>query len=436
MERLRRIYIKYVGQNILSMIALSGYILIDTYFIAKALGSNGLAALNFSIPVFSIMNGLALMVGIGGATDFSVRKYIEKDHKSSFTHTCILGGIISLILMILGIFFSGHIAVIMGASGEALPLTIIYTKTLLTFTPFFVMNNILLAFIRNDGDPRLPMIAMITSSISNALLDYVFMFIFGWGMFGAVFATCLSPMIGLMITSTHIFRKKNTFLLGRVNIQIKKFRSITAYGFSSFIVEMASAISLTTFNLIILNLVGNIGVGAYGVVANIALITVAIFVGIAQGQQPLASKAFGMGNYKDCNKILKYSWMTTAVVAISIMTLVFLFAENIANLFNGEGNPELLSLATSGLRLYFMGFVFAGFNIISIAYLSAITKTRESMVLSILRSIVILVPVAIIASTLYKMDGVWLSFVLTEAIVFILLIMQLKKSFLQFSQKK
>lgn len=427
---IRKAYGKYVSQNVLSMVGFSLYVLGDTYFVAKALGSNGLAALNFSISIYHVLNGFGLMLAIGGGTDYSITKEREKDYKKSFTHTVFLGLIFSIISVISGAFFANPITKLLGSSGETYPLTSVYIRTILMFGPFFLFNNIMLAFIRNDGNPSLPMIAMLVSSIANVVLDYVFMFPLGMGMFGAAFATGLSPVIGLAINFTHILRKNNKFKLEKIKIKLIELRKIVAYGFSSFIVEMATSMSLITFNLVILGISGNIGVGAYGVVANVALIATAIFVGIAQGLQPLASRAYGLEENGICNKIFKYTWMTTGFFVMLIYGFVYLQSPNITAFFNSEGNIQLAEIATEGLVLYFIGYFFAGFNIVSIAYLSAIAKAKSAMTLSVLRSVVILVPMVILLSKLLGMRGVWFSYVVTELLVFVLMIYMVKRNWL------
>lgn len=421
MKGIKRDFAKYVSLNIMSMVALSCYILGDTYFVAKAMGSDGLAALNFCISIYSIINGFGLMIGIGGGTDFSLTHHKKEERNRSFTHSLFTGACAALFFVLIGIFFTRPLASVLGAEGNTLPLTVTYLRTILVFAPFFILNNISLAYIRNDNNPKLPMIAMITSSFSNIVLDYIFMFIFGWGMFGAAFATCLSAIISLAILSKH-FRTRATFAVEKIAISGKRILRMASYGFSSFIVEIASAISLITFNLIIMNLVGTIGVGAYGIVANIALIEVAIFVGISQGLQPLASKAYSKGNKKDLNYVIKASWITAGFVILLCYGAVYFFAEEIGNIFNSQRDPELLALAVEGLRVYFLGYFFAGFNIVTIAYYSAVLKTREAMTLSILRSIVLLIPMVFLLQYLLQMKGVWLSFVITELIVFILML--------------
>ena len=168
---------KYVSLNILGMIGVSFYILADTYYIAKALGATGIAALNFAIPVFSIILGIGLMIGIGGAARFGILKSRNK-HKEAeavFAGALKLGTLAGLLFAVLGLFGSKALSSILGADAVTLPLTHAYMATIMVFAPFFILNNTVLAFVRNDNNPRLAMLAMIGGSVSNVILDYIFL---------------------------------------------------------------------------------------------------------------------------------------------------------------------------------------------------------------------------------------------------------------------
>ena len=191
-------------------------------------------------------------------------------------------------------------------------------------------------------------------------------------------------------------------------------------GLSSLIGELTSAISLITFNLIILRIDGNTGVAAYGIVANVALIATSIFTGISQGIQPLSSEYYGKGDMTLVNRILRYSMTTTIIFAVLIYTTVYIFTNQIVAIFNSEHNMKLMIIASQGMKIYFLGYLFAGINIVSSAFFSSISIAKQGMTISILRSALILIPTVLLLSTIFKMDGIWYSFVITELVVFII----------------
>jgi putative MATE family efflux protein len=423
-ESIFKSFVKYVSLNILGMLGLSCYILADTFFVSKALGATGVAALNFSISIYSIIHGSGLMIGIGGATRYSILKSQMDDKKANIIFTtCIKLGIVTgIIFVIIGVFGSKSLALLFGADITTLQLTRTYMATILFFAPFFIMNNILLAFVRNDNNPKLSMIAMLTGSFSNIILDYIFMFPLGMGMFGAAFATGLAPIISIGIISIHFIKGKNNFSFIKCRVRWSIICDVISLGLAAFISEVSSAVVLITFNLVILGLQGNIGVASYGIVANIALVGISIFTGIAQGIQPLVSQGYGLGQHRVLKKVVAYALITSLSIAALIYFTVFIKADQIIGMFNSEQNLNITRIANIGLRIYFLGFFFAGINIIMAMYLSATERAKDAFVISIARGCIIIVPMVLLLSNLLNMSGVWLAFVLTEGVVTIMMI--------------
>ena len=416
-------FAKYASLNVLGMIGISGYILADTFFVSKALGPTGIAALNLAISIFSILQGIGLLIGMGGSTRFSILKSQKEDDKASivFSTSIKLGLLISLILFLVGLFGTRGLSLILGADSTTLPLTNTYLSTILIFSPFFILNNILLAFVRNDNKPKLSMIAMLIGSFSNIILDYLFLFPLGMGMFGAAFATSLAPIISICILLFPSIKRKNSFLLFLKNrIAWPLIPDIFKLGLSSFIAEVSSAVVLITFNLVILRIEGNLGVAAYGIVANLALIGTALFTGLAQGMQPLASRYYGSNQYPIAKKVWQYALQTSISLAIIIYVGVYNYSESIIDIFNSESNIAMAQMAETGLRIYFLGFLFVGTNIIASQFLSSVERTREAFIISISRGLIIIVPLVLILSKIWNMKGVWVAFVLTELLVTIL----------------
>lgn len=415
---LKKNYAKYVSLNVLGMIGISCYILADTFFISNALGALGLAALNFAIPIFSIINGIGLMSGMGGGTKYTIFKS-QNEHEQAniiFTHSIAIGLIAGFTLALIGLFFSSPIASLLGADHNTLSITNIYLKTVFCFAPFFILNNVLLAFVRNDGNPNLSMVAMLTGSISNIFLDYILIYPMNLGMFGAAFATGLSPIIGILILSFHFIFHKNHFKLKKCKMVFSYVTNILTLGVSAFITELSSGVVLITFNLVILQFEGNIGVAAYGIIANLALVIIAIFTGISQGLQPLLSNCYGLQEHDKVKELLRYGLTTTIVFALIVYVISLINIDFLISVFNSENNLRLHNLASTGIKLYFAGFFFAGFNIVVTTFFSAVNSPKQSFIISIIRGFIAIVPLVFILSIMFKMNGVWISFTVTEGI--------------------
>lgn len=203
-------FVRYSFFSVLGMLGISCYILADTFFVSSGLGTTGLAALNLAIPVYNFIHGSGLMLGMGGATKFSICKS-QKDNRNAniiFTNTISLAFIFALVFVITGLLLSNPLTSLLGGDTETFTMTNTYLKWLLLFAPAFIMNDVLLCFVRNDGKPQLSMLAMLTGSFSNIVLDYIFIFPLQMGIFGAVLATGFAPVISIVILSRHWLKKK------------------------------------------------------------------------------------------------------------------------------------------------------------------------------------------------------------------------------------
>ena len=205
-------FARYSTLNVLGMIGLSCYILADTFFVSRGLGENGLTALNLAIPVYSFIHGSGLMLGIGGATKYSIFKS-NKENKNAntiFTNTLCLATVLSIGFVLIGIFLSKSLTTALGADSDVFKMTNTYLQFILIFAPAFIMNDVLICFVRNDNSPKLSMYAMLGGSLSNIVLDYIFIFPLELGIFGAVFATGLAPIISMLILSLHRIKEKKS----------------------------------------------------------------------------------------------------------------------------------------------------------------------------------------------------------------------------------
>ncbi len=425
-----KIFTKYVSMNIMGMIALSCYILADTFFVANGIGPDGLTALNLAIPVYSFINGAGLMIGIGGSTRYSILKAGKKDREANqtFTYSLTVGAVLTIIFLIIGIGFSKKLTLILGADAVVFDMTHTYIKILLLFSPAFILNNIITCFVRNDGNPGLAMAAMTLGSFSNIIFDYIFIFPLQMGILGAVIATGFAPIIGLLVCSRHLLSADKDKLHPVCTASsLKPCIRLCSLGISALITEVASGVVMIVFNLIILRLSGNIGVAAYGIIANLSLVVTSIFTGIAQGIQPIISQAYGQSDHRTIRTYFCYSMVLSAILSILIYAIVTFRHVPLIAAFNETGNSNLFMIAKDGIFLYFTAFIFVGINIISSSLFGAANQPVPSFVLSILRGFVIIIPCVLVLSMLFDMTGVWISFPVAEAFTAIMALLFLKK---------
>lgn len=419
---------QYIAPNILAMVGMSCYILADTFFIATSQGTNGITALNLALPIYGLIFAIGSMIGTGSAIRYTLAKATgQQETKKYFSNALIWDAIVSVIFIAAGLFFPGQVMRVMGADAVIEAIGIPYIRIVLCFTPFFMMNYAFTAFVRNDNAPHIAMAATLLSSLFNIVFDYVFMFPLGMGMTGAALATAVSPIVSILICMVHYLSPKSSVSFHFMVPSVKMLISSCSLGVVAFVGEIASAVTTMVFNFVLLGLDGNTAVAAYGVIANTALVGTAIFNGVSQGLQPLASEAHARGEEHEKHQILVKSIVTGIALAIVLIAGVWFFASDITSAFNSEQSAQLAAYAIPGIRIYFIGFFAAGINIICAGFLSATDHAKESSIVAISRGIIAIIIFALVLPTFLGITGVWLAFPAAEAVTLLLAIFMTKR---------
>lgn len=431
-QNLLRSFFRYVSMSICSMLAISCYVLADTYFIAGGVGSAGLAALNIAIPAYMVISACGLLLGMGGATLFSIemgRKSLPEILQSIFTTVVLLGMGVGIVLTLLGWAVPEPIAHALGATGRIRPLAAMYIRTMGTFAPAFIVSQILVCFVRNDGQPNLAMGAMIVSSFSNIVLDYIFVYPLHMGMFGAALATGISPVISISISLCHWFKKENQLWLTIRGWNKKWIVPVVKTGTPHFIGELSSGIVICLFNVVIGKISGEVAIAAYGIIANVALVILAIFNGVSQGVQPLMGRSFGAGKKEDLKKLFYLAAGLALLLGGAFYVLCAAQAKGIVKLFNKEGLETLAEITVPGIRMYFAAFLFAGVNIVAANYFSVTLHPQAAFLTAFLRGFLLVVPLVLLFAAWFGIVGVWVSVPAAEFLtLFVVLLLYRKQN--------
>ena len=422
-------YFKYVSQNIFGLLGTSCYILADTYFISQAAGTDGVTLLNLCLPIYNLIFAFGSMIGLGSATRYTIlRAQGDERAQRYFSNAIFSACIIAVPFLLVGVFCPEVLLRLMGGDADIIALGVGYTRIFLLFTPFFMCNYIVSAFVRNDGDPSLAMVATLSGSLFNVVFDYIFMFPMGLGLPGAALATAVSPVLSICICSLHFLKKGNSIRFLRKAPSVRMLAQSCQLGISGFVGELSSGVTTTVFNLLLLRLAGNVAVAAYGVVANFALVATAIFNGVAQGAQPLVSSCYGKNDNAGAKKLLLLGTGTALVLAGLLYAGIFGFTDPLVSIFNSENSALMAEYAHNGMRMYFIGYFFAGFNIVASGYLGAMNRPAEASITSLSRGMVAIVICSLVLSAIFGMNGVWAAFPASEALTAVLtLVLLLKK---------
>ena len=421
-------FFKYVSQNIFGLLGTSCYILADTYFIAQAAGTDGVALLNLCLPIYNLIFAFGSMIGLGAATRYAIlRAQGDARAQRYFSNAIFSVCILAVPFMLVGIFRPDGLLRLMGGDADIVALGMNYARIFLMFTPFFMCNYVVASFVRNDGDPSLAMVATLSGSLFNVVFDYIFIFPMGLGLPGAALATAISPILSIAVCSAPFIKKSNTITFVRKAPSVRLLAQSCQLGISGFVGELSSGVTTTVFNFLLLRLAGNVAVAAYGVVANFALVATAIFNGVAQGAQPLVSQCYGKNEMAGARKLLLLGCGTALGLAALLYGVVFGYTDALTALFNSENSALMAEFAHSGMRIYFVGYFFAGCNIVAAGYLGAVNRPAEASITSLCRGMVAIVVCSLVMSALFGMNGVWAAFPVSEAITLALTVFLLKR---------
>lgn len=427
-DPIKRLFLHYLFPSISATLVTSIYILADTIFIGQGVGGKGIAALNIILPMFSLFFGIGLLFGVGGAVlmSISLGQGDTKTGQSYFTISFFLNLIISIVLLLVFITNFESIMYLFGATEEIMPLVIEYGIPFVIATPLFMFSALLQAFVRNDKAPKTAMAGVIIGGISNIILDYLFVFVFNMGMFGASFATILGTIISLVIFTTHFFKKNNN-LKFVFDFSMKKFTRIITTGFSSFLIEVSNGVVICLFNIQLVSLVGNIGITAYGILSNSALVAMSLSNGIAQAAQPIISTNFGANRHNRISSVAKMGILACGVIGLLGMAIGELFPEAITAAFVNP-TPEILTISIPAVKIYFISFLILPINIFATTYFQSVMKPKFSFTITLLRGLIICSVLVLILPKLFGLTGIWAVIPITELATLFIIFALIKRT--------
>lgn len=428
-KEIRRQFAGFVSRNILGMIGMSCYYIVDTLFVAQSQGADGVAALNLVSPPYYLIFAVAAMLANGSAIIYKIRAAQgNSETKGYFTDTLIFALISSIPFLIIGIFYPDKIIELMGGDERIVELGTTYMRIIMLFAPMLICNSIVVTYVRNDDQPELAMRATLISSLFNIVGDYILMFPLDMGMTGAALASGFAPIVSIAICSMHIRSKESNI---HIMVKLPNFKlvpQIVGIGAAAFATKISTAIVILVYNFLIIELAGNTGLAAYGVVSTIAIFVKLIFEGIADGSQPLLSEYYGKEKKEELSYLFRLGIKSAIISSIIVYILLVMLASPIATAFNSEGSATLQTLTVVGIRLYFLAYVFGSFNTVCIGYFSSTAKAMWAGAISVLRSSVILVIFAVLLAKMFGMNGVWLSYAATEVFTIGIVFVGLRKN--------
>ncbi len=436
--RIKTIYFKYLSAAFGSALITSIYSIVDMAMVGQYHGPEGSAALAVVAPVWNIIYSLGLLMGIGGSVLFStVRGRADGSIGESneyFTASVIGSVILAGAIWLIIIFFDRNLMVIFGAQGNTLTLAREYVLPVKAAIPFFLFNQMLAAYLRNDKNPALATGAVLAGGIFNIFGDYFFVFTCDMGAFGAGLATAIGSALSFLVMLSHFFTKKNTLRLVRPEGLVRKLKEITATGFSTFFIDVAMGILTILFNRQIMVYLGTNALSVYGVIVNISTFVQCCAYSVGQASQPIISTNFGAGRGDRIRETLKYTLGTVAVFSI-FWTVVTMALPNVFIRIFMSPTPEVLEIAPGIMRCYGISFLLLPLNVFSTYYFQALMKPKTAFIASVARGLVISGVLIYLLPAVFSGNAIWFAMPVTELAVAVYVTRQMIKNTKQLDTK-
>ncbi|USG68439.1 MATE family efflux transporter [Brevibacillus ruminantium] len=413
----RKLFFSYLVPSVLGMLLMSINIVVDGIFVGHGVGPHGLAGVNVAVPAFSIFLSISLWIGMGGATMYSIALgQNNREHaRTVFSHAVTLAVVLVAVITILCLWKMDEIAYLFGANEVILPYVRDYLSILLTFGFVYVLENILSVFVRNDGNPALSMASLIVTAVLNVFFNYLFIFVWGMGVKGAAAATVLSAGLGFLVLLTHFLRKNSILRFVRFRFQPGLIKDILTIGFPSFVAEISIAVVTLGYNVAFMHALGETGVAAYAIVNYIHTVMLLFFLGIGAALQPISSFLYGAGLLERLQKSLRLSVQTALLAGVLAICCGMLFAGSLVSLFDVRSD-ELYQLSVKGLGLFFLTYLFLGYNLVYAEYFQSIGQIRKSLLIIVSQGVLLVPPFLWFMPKWLGVDGIWLVLPAVQAI--------------------
>ena len=413
-EPVGKLLLQFAVPSTISVLVNSVYNIVDQIFIGQGVGYLGNAATTVTFPIITIIMAFATLLGSGGSAYAAIKLGQKKEEEAEKTlnNNFMLSIITGIVLAVVGFIFMEPLLRLFGATESIMPYAKDYASIILIGVPFSVIGPCLSNMARTDGSPRLSMYGILIGAVLNTILDPIYIFIFHWGVRGAAIATITSQIISALILFLYFCKRSQMRLhLKELKLDGSVCKNVIALGTSSGITQLVACIMQVTMNNSLVYygnksaVGGDVALSAMGIVMKLAMILASVCIGIGIGSQTIFGFNFGAEKYHRIKHLFKNA-VAAATVSVLIGWLVCqLFPGLIVNLFGG-GNSAFVNFAEKCLRIYLFGIFCAGFQIVATNYFQATGQPLKASVLSMLRQLLLLVPLILILPLFLGLNGI------------------------------
>ena len=422
---------KFAIPAIISMLVSALYNIVDQIFIGQGVGMLGNAATNVAFPVTTIATALALLLGIGGASNYNLEMGAGREKKASSIAGTALSTLVitGVILAVAVLLFLRPLLSLFGATTDVMPYAVDYLGITAVGLPFYALSIGGNHIVRADRSPTYSMTCVLTGAIINTILDPLFIFGFGWGIKGAAWATVIGQVVSGILVIIYFGKFRKMYLeMSMLKPSSECLKAIISLGMASCINQIAMAVVQIVLNNILryyggLSVYGSdIPIACVGVISKVNQVFMAICIGISQGCQPIWGFNYGAKKYDRVRLAYRYSMIACTAIATVFFLCFQLFPHQIVSIF-GTGSDLYFQFAERYLKI-FMFMTFAnGIQPMSSGFFTSIGKAKLGIVMSLTRQVLFLLPLIIIFSLILGIDGVMYAGPIADAAAFVLAIL-------------
>ena len=411
---------KYAAPAVASMLFMAFYQITDGIMVGRSLGPEAMASVNILYPIVALLSGIAVMIGVGGNARIAVLLGAGKTRDA-----CRVLGLIVVLGVGLGVagslaavVFMPQILTLLGTSGELGVYAGGYLSGILPFFTFMILTFILEQSVRNDGRPNLAGIVMALCALLNIGLDYLFLFVWGFGIEGAAMASGISQTVGAVVFLVHFIgktvKRRGGLRFARPDGRVATVRTVIVNGSSELFNSLSMGVTTFLFNRMILAYVGSLGVAAMTVVQYPVMLCVMVVMGLGSGTQPILSYNHGAGRALRVRGTVRRTVGVATLVGVVVFTAMLLRAEAVAAAFI-PGHPEAIALTRDVARIVSWSVLFMPFAMILSVYFTALEQAGRSLIVAISRGLVLPILGLLVFPLFWGASGIWITAVFTEA---------------------
>ncbi|HHT34550.1 MAG: MATE family efflux transporter [Proteiniphilum sp.] len=417
-QKIWRLVWDYSLPSIVGTLVTALYNVVDRIFIGQVEGAFAISGLAITFPVMTLTSSLGMLVGSGAAARISI-SLGKRDHHTAeqiLGNSLLLTVILNAIFITLFYIYLEPILMAFGASSLTYPYARDYLEIVLLGNVFVSLCYNFNAMMRSSGYPTKAMVTMLIGAVLNLILSPLFLFVFKLGIRGVAWATVISMFIGMLFVMHHFTLRSSVIRLRWRNIRLKGriILSIITIGLSPFSMQVAASAVALLMNTSLLRYGGDLAVGAYGIVNSILMLVLMVVLGLNQGTQPIIGYNYGAGNYHRVRETLFYALRMATLFTTAGFILGQFFPQLLASAFTTD--EELLEISSTGLRIAMLALPLVGFQIVSSNFFQSIGFAVKSIIQSLSRQLIFMVPGIILLPRIWGLKGLWIAIPVSDTL--------------------